>query len=80
MLDVWWGERPQRAVSACQWGGSFCEGEASGRQPELWEQMSPRCPGTVPGLSEASILLAEMCVVIGERKQGWVTEWMVWGG
>lgn len=41
---------------------------------EFRKQTIPQCPGTVPSLSEASILPAEMCAVTGERELGWVTE------
>lgn len=41
---------------------------------ELRKQTTPQCPGSVPGLSEASTLPTEMCVVTGERELGWVTE------
>lgn len=47
---------------------------------ELWKQITPQCPGTVPGLYEASILPVEMCVVTGERELSWVTEAMILGG
>ena len=46
---------------------------------ELQKQATPQCPGAVPGLSEVSILLVEMCVVTGKRELGLVTKPVVLG-
>lgn len=52
-------------------GGELMRAGPMAGSHELQKQATPQCHGSVLDLSEASILLAEMCVVTGKRNWIW---------